>query len=135
MCAEAPNGNAGRWCQSEVASYLNFKAHTTVQFLGDKLLLVGVYFIPPTDVVSNVAMDDSIVVQIEHRYGPPDETEWPKEVNGGKVWKKVWHKKDGSSIEYLHYISTTGPLNLDERSIFLTSKGADKLVGAKKPDM
>ncbi|WP_124594115.1 hypothetical protein [Burkholderia ubonensis] len=138
VCADAPNGNPGRWCESEVATYLNFKTHTTAQFLDNRLLLVSVFFKSPSDVVSSVVMDDAIVSQIEHRYGAPNETEWPKEVNGGKIWKKVWHSKDGSSIEYLHYISTTGPLNLDERNVFIMSKDADKLTrapSAQKSDM
>ncbi|MFM0350862.1 hypothetical protein [Paraburkholderia sp. RL17-347-BIC-D] len=133
VCADAPNGNPGRWCQSEVATYLNLKTHTTVQFLGDKLLLVSVFFNPPADVVLSATMDDTIVSKIGHRYGAPNETEWPKEVNGGKLWKKVWHRKDGSSIEYQHYTSTSGPLNLDTRNIFIMSKDADKLVRAQSP--
>lgn len=138
LCTDAPNGNVGRWCQSEVATYLNFKTHTTVQFLDDKLLIVSVFFNPPTDVASSATMDDIIVSQIEHRYGTTNKTEWPKEVNGGKLWKKVWHGKNGSSIEYQHHISTTSPLNLDTRSVFLMSKDADKLVraqSAQKSDM
>lgn len=138
MCADAPNGNAGRWCQSEVATYLNFKTHTTAQFLGDRLLLVSVFFNAPPNDVLNVTMDDTIVSQIGHKYGAPNETKWPKEVNGGKLWKKIWHGKDGSSIEFQHYISTTGPLSLDVRSIFIMSKDAGKLTraqSAQKSDM
>ncbi|NPT58676.1 hypothetical protein [Paraburkholderia elongata] len=140
VCSDAPPTSVGRWCSSEVTTYGNLKAQTTAQFLDDRLVLVSIFFRDPPDIASEATIDKNIVSQLEHHYGSPDEIKWPIEAeNGGKIWKKVWHKKNGSSVTYLHYLSIVNGSKFETRSVFLQSKDADKLPtrsdNAHKTDM
>lgn len=135
-CADAPPTSVGRWCQSQTATYGGARANVIAQFLHDRLLLVSIAFDEPQGDVALAAFDVNITGQLEQLYGKPTEVYWPGRYGqggqGGTLWKKVWHQRGGASVTYVHFDAGAGPLK-DQRSVFLQSKDADKLLTNRKP--
>lgn len=136
VCSDAPSPNTGRWCRSIVATYGGIHSDTTAIFINNKLIALSIAIPNSDNLVTQIANEASIVTQLEHQYGKADETEWPDESKqGAEFWKKVWHKKNGSSVEYLHakLSLNNGTMFSETMNVFLYSKEAAKSY--QKSDM